>query len=97
MPGPGFALIDFETTRLFPGGHDRVVEVVVVHADARGTITCAVASWWRTTPASTCASSWRSWAAQTAGRVLPSRRCARCSLPTTFCPVPDAPSLWYDC
>jgi DNA polymerase-3 subunit epsilon len=39
MPGPGFAVIDFETTGLFPGGHDRVVEVAVVHADPHGTIT----------------------------------------------------------
>ena len=39
MPGSGFAVIDFETTGLFPGGHDRVVEVAVVHADPHGTIT----------------------------------------------------------
>lgn len=44
MPGPGFAVIDFETTGLFPGGHDRVVEVAVVHADPHGTIT----GWWET-------------------------------------------------
>jgi DNA polymerase-3 subunit epsilon len=39
MPGPGFAVIDFETTGLFPGGHDRVVEVAVVHVDDRGAVT----------------------------------------------------------
>ena len=39
MPGPGFAVIDFETTGLFPGGHDRVVELAVVHVDLDGRIT----------------------------------------------------------
>lgn len=39
MSGPGFAVIDFETTGLFPGGHDRVVEVAVVHVDDRGAVT----------------------------------------------------------
>lgn len=39
MSGPGFAVIDFETTGLFPGGHDRVVEAAVVHVDAAGRIT----------------------------------------------------------
>ena len=39
MPGPGFAVIDFETTGLFPGGHDRVVEVAVVHLGPDGRIT----------------------------------------------------------
>ncbi|EAR24893.1 DNA polymerase III subunit epsilon [marine actinobacterium PHSC20C1] len=38
MAGPGFAVIDFETTGLFAGGHDRVVEVAVVHLDAQGTV-----------------------------------------------------------
>ena len=38
MPGPGYAVIDFETTGLFPGGHDRVIEVAVVHVEADGTI-----------------------------------------------------------
>jgi DNA polymerase-3 subunit epsilon len=38
MAGPGFAVIDFETTGLFAGGHDRVVEVAVVHVDAQGAI-----------------------------------------------------------
>lgn len=33
---PGFAVVDFETTGLFPGGHDRVVEVAVVHVDPQG-------------------------------------------------------------
>lgn len=32
----GFAIIDLETTGLFPGGHDRVVEIAVVHADESG-------------------------------------------------------------
>lgn len=36
---PGFAVIDFETTGLFPGGHDRVIEVAVVHLDPDGRIT----------------------------------------------------------
>ena len=35
----GFAIIDFETTGLFPGGTDRVVEVAVVHLDPDGTLT----------------------------------------------------------
>ncbi|WP_349898381.1 exonuclease domain-containing protein [Parafrigoribacterium soli] len=39
MSGPGFAVIDFETTGLFPGGHDRVVEVAVVHLDGNGSVT----------------------------------------------------------
>lgn len=39
MPASGFAVIDFETTGLFPGGHDRVIEVAVVHLDPDGSIT----------------------------------------------------------
>jgi DNA polymerase III epsilon subunit-like protein len=39
MPGPGFAVIDLETTGLFPGGHDRIVELAVVHVDEHGLIT----------------------------------------------------------
>ena len=35
----GFAIIDVETTGLFPGGTDRVVEVAVVHLDPDGTVT----------------------------------------------------------
>src|SRR5690606_28022084 len=38
MPGPGFAVIDFETTGLFAGGHDRVVELAVVHVSPDGVI-----------------------------------------------------------
>ena len=38
MPAPGFAVIDFETTGLAPGVHDRVVEVAIVHVDAQGVI-----------------------------------------------------------
>ena len=34
----GFAVIDFETTGLFPGGHDRVIELAVVHVNERGDI-----------------------------------------------------------
>ena len=39
MAGPGFAVLDFETTGLFPGGHDRVVEVAVVHVNDAGGVT----------------------------------------------------------
>lgn len=39
MARTGFATIDFETTGLFPGGNDRVIEVAVVHSDPDGTIT----------------------------------------------------------
>lgn len=39
MRGPGFAVVDLETTGLFTGGHDRVIEIAVVHTDENGTIT----------------------------------------------------------
>lgn len=39
MSGPGFAIIDFETTGFNAHGHDRVVEVAVVHADSNGRVT----------------------------------------------------------
>jgi DNA polymerase-3 subunit epsilon len=39
MPARGFAVIDLETTGLFPGGHDRIVELAVVHVDDHGLIT----------------------------------------------------------
>ena len=39
MAAEGFAVIDFETTGLFPGGHDRVIEVAVVHTDQNGQVT----------------------------------------------------------
>jgi len=39
MSGPGFAVIDLETTGLSPGAHERIVEVAVVHADENGVIT----------------------------------------------------------
>lgn len=39
MPGPGFAVIDLETTGLSPGAHERIVELAVVHTDEHGTIT----------------------------------------------------------
>ncbi|ASD22762.1 DNA polymerase III subunit epsilon [Cryobacterium sp. LW097] len=38
MAGPGFAVIDFETTGLFPAHHDRVIELAVVHVSDRGRI-----------------------------------------------------------
>lgn len=39
MSAPGYAVIDFETTGLFPGGHDRIIEVAIVHTDATGRVT----------------------------------------------------------
>lgn len=39
MAGPGFAIIDFETTGLFPAHHDRVIEVAIVHTDRTGRVT----------------------------------------------------------
>ena len=32
----GYAVLDLETTGLFPGGHDRVVEIAIVRLDERG-------------------------------------------------------------
>lgn len=32
----GYAVLDLETTGLFPGGHERVVEIAVVHLDKNG-------------------------------------------------------------
>ncbi|MBR22106.1 MAG: DNA polymerase III subunit epsilon [Leifsonia sp.] len=39
MTGPGFAIIDLETTGLLPSAHERVVEIAIVHADQYGTVT----------------------------------------------------------
>ena len=41
MTAAGFAVIDLETTGLFAGGHDRIVEIAVVHTDAHGSVTGA--------------------------------------------------------
>ncbi|TFC01693.1 DNA polymerase III subunit epsilon [Cryobacterium adonitolivorans] len=38
MAGPGFAVIDFETTGLIPAHNDRVIELAVVHVSDRGLI-----------------------------------------------------------
>ncbi|TFD87958.1 DNA polymerase III subunit epsilon [Cryobacterium lactosi] len=38
MAGSGFAVIDFETTGLFPAHNDRVIELAVVHVSDRGRI-----------------------------------------------------------
>ena len=34
----GYAVVDVETTGLFPGGHDRIVEIAVVQVSARGDV-----------------------------------------------------------
>ncbi|MFT4052010.1 MAG: exonuclease domain-containing protein, partial [Microbacterium sp.] len=34
----GFAVVDVETTGIYPAGHDRVIELAVVHVDERGRI-----------------------------------------------------------
>lgn len=39
MAGPGFAVIDFETTGILPERHHRVAELAVVHVDLNGEIT----------------------------------------------------------
>ncbi|MGY6496835.1 MAG: exonuclease domain-containing protein [Microcella sp.] len=39
MSIPGFAVVDVETTGLFPGGSDRVIELAVVTTDEFGTVT----------------------------------------------------------
>ncbi|WP_275574425.1 PolC-type DNA polymerase III, partial [Microbacterium sp. B19] len=39
VAGPGFAVIDFETTGLLPEYHHRAVEVAVVHVDPDGIVT----------------------------------------------------------
>lgn len=39
MSAPGFAVIDVETTGLFPTAHDRIVEIAIVHVNPEGRIT----------------------------------------------------------
>lgn len=40
----GYAVVDFETTGLFPGGTDRVIEVAVVRLDSRGSVVAQYSS-----------------------------------------------------
>jgi DNA polymerase-3 subunit epsilon len=39
MPGPGFAVVDFETTGLIAENNDRIIEIAVVHLNEAGVIT----------------------------------------------------------
>lgn len=41
----GYAVVDVETTGLFPGKHDRIVEIAIVEVSVDGQLTSRVATY----------------------------------------------------